>query len=453
MPTLAEIRQRILRHDASLGRVETIASLTTSEVTVDALATGSIGAGKFSGKWILRPSAASTADRLRITAEDGYNAALGSLRHAGQNYADTTATSEVVEIHEHEPFLLDNAVQSALSGTRFLDRSILPTRASDHYSLSGLSWIAEPSDISSVTRHAIPLLNNNRGFEKWNGYSTAGALVPDNWTIGGSGATFARSTTTRTGAYSLSVTRAGTNATFSFTIPVLDTGVDEDSLRGDVLTVVLVGRSGQANSLIVAVASEKADGTVISTSTSDAHTGGGGWEELSVEHTVSATADRLTVTGTLQVDETALIDECYLVRGSLTDDIRRNNQRGGYRVRGYTFEQGQPPLLRAGAGARGGILVIETQRPYATFVQSRINAGTADADSTDAPLDLIAYGALFRLYEDLPESMDQARKAEKYRRIYSAMQAQHLAVDDTDEHRGADLIPAPRNGAMIRRVR
>jgi len=452
VPTLKEIRQRMLRLDASLGRVESIASLTTTTVVVSALATGTIGAGKFATKWVLRPDTASAADRLRITTTTGYTASTGTLTHAGTNYADTTATSESVELHEFEPYLLDNAIQAALRGTRFFDRTYVPTTASHRYSLSGLSWLVEPSDIVSIEKFNVPVLNNNRGFEKWNGYSS-GSLVPDGWTLAGSGATFARSATSRTGAYSLSVTRAGTDATVSVTLPILDTGVDEDNLRGQTLTVVTVARSGQASSVRARITSEKADGTVITTDNSSYHTGGGGWEELSTTHTVSSTADQITISARVEVNETALLDELYVCIGSVTDGVRRADYRSGARVRGYRFEQGQPPVLYVSAGSMGGQLRINSQRPYAPFTQSRIDGGTADADSTDAPLDLIAYGALYRLFEDLPENPDQARKAEKYRRIYSSMQAQHLAVDNQDEPRGAELIPGPRNGRLIQRVR
>lgn len=449
MPTLKEVRQRMLRLDSSLGRVEAIASLTTANVIVSALAAGTIGAGKFANKWLLRPDTATTADRLRLTTSTGYNAATGTLTHGGAVYADTTATGESVEIHEHEPFLLDNAIQAALRGTRFLDRTYVPTTQSQRYSLAGLSWIADPSDVVKVKKFNVPVLSNNRSFEKWNGYSS-GSLVPDGWTLAGSGATFARSSTARLGAYSLSVTRSGADATVSVTLPILDTGVAADNLRGQTVTVVAVGRSGQASSLRARITSEKADGTVVTTTNTSYHTGGGGWEEVSAEHTVAATADQVTISARVEVNETALIDELYVCIGSLNDSIRRVDYRGGLRVRGYQFEQGQPPVLYVNAGARGGQLLIETQRPYTAFTQSRVDAGTADADSTDAPLDLIAYGALYRLFEDLPESADQARKAEKYRRIYSSLQAQHLAVDDQDEPRGAELIPSPRNNRIAR---
>ena len=456
MPTLKQVRQRALKLDPSLGRVELITGLTTTTVVCASLATGTVGAGKFSNKWVLRPDAALSGgvavDRLRLTTSSGFAASTGTLTHAGTNYADTTVGTEQAEIHEFEPYLLEQAIQTVLRGTRFLDFSILPTKASDRYSMIDLSWINEPSDIVSVHKLPIPVLNNNRGFEKWNGYSSAGAIVPDGYTLAGSGATFARSTTTRTGPYSLSVTRSGTDATVSFTIPVLNSGVSEDSLRGETVTAVCVGRSGQANSLVVTIDSQKSDGTSILSEDSSAHTGGGSWEELAKEHTVSATADQIVVTATVNVDETALLDEFYLCIGSLTDGIRRNTQTGGYRVGKYQFEQGQPPRLRLAAGSRGAQLLIKSQRPYAAFDETRITSGLADSDTTDCPLDLLAYGALYRLYEDLPESPDQMRKAEKYRRIFNQLQAQHLADDNQEENRGAEIIPPPR-ASTIARVR
>ena len=292
MPTLREIRAEMVTREAELGRVADVASLTTTTAVVTALATGTVSAGKYSEKWLLRPSTANVADRVRVSST--FASATGTLTHAGTNYADTTATSEQIEILEHEPYLFDQAIQRALGTTRRVFAYEMPSRPGlDRYSLADQSWITDAGDVARVYRRGSPLLTRNRHFEHWNAYSS-GALVPDDWTLAGSGATFARSTTTRGRTpYALGVTRSGTNATVTQAYDVVLHGVSSQDIRSETVTGVLVGRSGAGSSLTVTVRSLDAAGNVLSSNASDAHDGDDDWQELSVEHTVHAAAETL----------------------------------------------------------------------------------------------------------------------------------------------------------------
>lgn len=447
MTTLAQFRQRMLQLDPDLGRVENIASLNSDgfAAVVTRLAVGSIGSGKFADQWLLRPEAASQpADRLRFI--DDYNSRTGELFHEGTAYSDVTATDEEVEIHTLEPGGLDEAIQFALRNTRFRDEHVIAARADGRYYLHDLAWLDEPSDILRVGRRANPVLTPNRHFEKWFGYDSGGLLVPDRWTLAGSGATFVRSTIARRGQFSLGVTAGGgASATVSFTVGLLDTGVSADTLRGQTVTGVLVLSSDDAGTT-VSVTDD------VDTTSSSFNTGDGTWEELTAQHVINAAATTLTLKALVSPADVIKLQELYLAFGSLNDDIRRDAHRTAWEDARPRYEQLSPLLLNSFRG-RGGQVVIETARPYPEFTASRVLAGTADADEHDAPLDLIAYGALARLYEQRAHfSFEDSAKARTFADDYGARRDNHLYVEDntrpgfTDEMLGHSSHVSARVG-------
>jgi len=294
------------------------------------------------------------------------------------------------------------------------------------YWLTELDWITTPAHVRRFGRRSARVLTPNRQMDQWSSYNSSGALAPDFWTVAGSGATFARSTTTRRGPYSLSVTRAGTDATVSRTVSLLEDGVSADSLRGEKVTGVAVVRSGQSSSVTVSVA----DG--VGTTTSSAHAGNSQFAEINTgEHTISASATTLTLTATVAVNETALIDELYLVFGTLDDTVRRDASRVEWLGGRPTFGENR---LWLGPKRFADSIIVESERPYPEFLRTRVEGGTADADTSDAPLDLVAYGALARFFEGQVD----ARQI-KYRKFYSALQAGHLR-DDEGSQGGAQLL-------------
>ena len=443
MPTLAGYRREMTRLEPALGSAHLINTAAARQITVNTLKYGARSSvSRYSEKFMLRADSASLpADRVRLSYD--YDPVAGTIAHEGADYADVTAGTEILEILEHEPYLYDEAIQETLRSTRYRDVEILPTHNADRYWLDQFSWMTDPGHIIRVGWRQSPVMTGNRNFEKWNVISTAGALQPDLWTLGAeSGGVYSRSTTARRGAYSLSVQRVGTDVTVSLTIPVMETGVSQDSVQGLSVTGVLVCRSANASSVTVKVDSQDASAVSLSSTTSDAHSGDGTWEELTSVHTVNAAAEQLVMTMTVAVNETILMDEFYLMKGTLTDSVRRDIAGTAWNRFTPEFEQGQPLQLIAPKNiGLGQQIVIESERPYATFDETRVRNQTADLDSLDAPLRLIATGAVYRLYEKM--GPDTQALAEKWRLRYQEMAARHLAVSrETDL--GINLFPPHR---------
>lgn len=425
MPTLAEYRQEMLRiASEDLGEYHDIDSLTTTTVVVNDLATGFFSDQKLHGYFILRPDAASAADRIRVV--DDFNSSNGTLTHDGTNYSDTMATDEVVELWKYNPKLVDEAINTTLKRMRRMYGVEIPVHGNmRRYWLHDLGWVEEPADVDRIDWFNSPQLSRDRYFEQYNTYDT-GTLQPDFWAISGSGASMARSTTqTWKNKYTLAITRSGSNATVAQGVGLLETGVDDDTLRGEDITAVLVGYSANSNSLRV----EVDDGAT--QSQSDYHTGGGSFEELTVVHTVSGDATKLDLNILLEVDETAYAGECYLMfTGSLTDAMRRDSyERRRVYHKGYDQTASLPVYLEP--RGTGGYYLVTTQRSYPQFTQSRIRAGTADADVSDAPLEIVATGAIGRLYERMSQVENDRNRLEsslavRWNKRFEEMAKRHL---------------------------
>jgi len=432
MPTLRQYVAEMLRRAPAdaLGREEAIASLTTTTVVVSALATGTISSQRFTNKWIWRPDTATAADRIRYSS--AFTSSSGTITHAGTNYADTTATSEYVFILEHEPRYYMDAVQTTLGRLQRLDRETMPFVQNATRYWIPFSWIRDPGDVEAIALNYDPTLNRNRHFEKWNAYaSTGGTLVPDDYTLSGSGATIARSTTARRGQYSAAVTRSTNNATLSQTVSLLHGGVLTESLEGKTITLVAILQASSASQARITV-------TAGSTSdSSDYHTGGGDWEELSVSIAVPTAATNIVcdieVNGT---DGTVYCDELYLVEAStIGDEMRRGDYGETFLDKSqYRWDQGAGSLsLVLPKQSRKGNYVLYSGRAYPQFDYTRVLSGSADSDSSDAPLDVVAVGAIGRLYEGLAQHSTEksawyARMASEFNARFDRMAASHRGV-------------------------
>lgn len=452
--TQKAIRQRMLQLEPDLGRLETVASLAATSVTVTALATGTVQTDKYLEKWMLRPDTSTTADRVRMVSD--FTNTTGALTHAGANYADTTVGSpaESVEIHEYEPRFVDEAIQEALRRTRFLDESYMPASVDGRYWLDGFSWIQNADDIVQLGFRNNPVLTPNRYFAKWVGNNTDGAQIPDDWTVT-AGTSFTRSTTTRRGPYSLSLT--GTSSTVDYVIPVKALGGSLNSLRGKTVTAVLVSRSANASSHRVQVIEEDASASAITTTSSSYHTGDGTWQEMTAQVTIGSTTEQIRLRGAQDVDETGLFNELYLIFGIIGDQEREDRYRTLWEDRIPHWSQGQPLLVQSYNGL-GDQFVIRSYRPYTEFDSARVLSGSADADTTDAPLDLIARSAIFHLYASFEpnwreSSSVEAQKARKWYASSSAAKTSHLANQESEEMGVGEAILASRSRAYVRRVR
>jgi len=405
MPTtLKAVRRQMYLLDPSLGRSESVASLTVTTCVVSALASGGSDQ-RFVNQWIIRSDSTNTADRRRICTT--FAPATGTLTHAGTNYADTTATDEIVELSRFEPIFLDKAIQQTLFKLLRRDTINVPLRSGkrNYYLGNDLTWLRDPNDILELRYSASPILNRNDEFNRHNTVTTGGVLQPDDWTLAGASGTMARSTTqvdpavaTYNAAYSLAMTRSGTNLTLTQTVGLLETGVSGDSLRGQAVCGLLRCWSAVASQVRLRCTD---DGGSTYTS-SDYHTGGSGWEELTFTKTLSATATNLQVVIAIDGSNTVCyLSRCRLARTSSVDDSLR---RAAYQEttiprENYRYEQGPGMLSLLGQNLPGtGTLLIDSKRPYPQFDATRLTGDNADADASDAPVDIVATGALAELY-------------------------------------------------------
>jgi hypothetical protein len=459
MATLTEVRQAILHQEPMLGRTFPIASAAVQTLTVTALATGTTTARLYSEKWLLRPDAALSVgvavDRIRISSD--YASATGVITQAGAAYSDTTATDENVEIHEFDPYKLETAIQEALGSTTRVDESILQARSDGIYDFSLLTWLKQPSDIALCGVRGAPIITGNRKFGSWGIVSSAGALQPDRWTLAGSGATFARSTTSRNGPYSLKITRSGTDVTVGQTAQVITSNTDDTSLRGTTVTGVLVGMTAVASNLFVRVTSEDVSGTVLKTTNSSYHTGSGAWEEVSVEHAVDEAADIIRVQAISDEDGDSYLDDLYLTTTTLGDGQRLDRYNTEW-WRGYKDFTQNPMLLWAPDGGRrmDAQLVVRSLRKYPTFDAARVLAGLADDDETDCPLELLKYRALARFFRsiarDTEGNANLVAKANEYEQMADSIAQGHIA-DLTTIQPGAQMMSGAQYGTAMPRGR
>lgn len=421
-----------------LGDFHAITSLTTTTCVVSRLATGTVTAAKMMNKWMLRGDAASQpADRERIISN--FASSTGTLTHAGANYADTTATSETVEILEHEPRLYDDAIQETLRTTRYMDLLELPTTVYGTRWLGALSNIVQPSDIERIQLDRSGVISQNRWFNRWPSYNSSGVLVPEGWTISGASGTVVPYTIDGgantppmgwAGRQTLAkLTRSGTDVTLTQSLGdlVSDVFASRNSMKGMVVTLVLVGFCASTPTLQCYIN----DG--VTTSTASSITASTGWTEVTKQVTLSTSALRLDVAITLSTaNGSAYIGECYLTYGAVNDTHRQANidlyedvwarfgGQGGLELPVY--------LPKVGLGSR---YLLSCQRTYPALDQTRFLAGTADADTVLAPIDLIATGAIWRMHDRLAgkggEDTSRYRAiAKDWKARYEALQLAHL---------------------------
>lgn len=424
--SLAEVRRRMLElGPEDMGAVYAPSSLTTTTVMVSALATGAFNSQKYRDYYILRSAAASAADRVRRVSS--FTPASGTLTHAGANYSDTTVGTELVELWKWEPRLVDESINAALQRCRVNYPVELPALNSRRHWLHELDWIEAPSDIKRIEAWTSPQLSRNRYFDTWSEYSAAGLLTPDFWAVSGTSATMTRAT--RSGSrtkYTVILLAAGGNdALMTQNVGLLDTGVGDDTLKSKTVTAVIRCQTSVASGCRVTVD----DG--VTTTSSSYHTGGGGWEELTAEHTVSATATKLDIEVEMNEDGTAYLDECYLVRGQASDAARRDDyERNPIFDAEYEQTRSLPVVLpRLGTGAYR----VWSTRAYPAIPEALLRAGSADALIIDAPRDTLAIGALAHLYQRIGKSENPDRSQERGLGMEWEAQFVEMALDDRYE--------------------
>lgn len=119
--TLKELRQKIIRNLAGKAPL-TATSITAQVVTIPSLIDTAADSEYYEGWHLYRPDSATEADNDRRVS--GYTVATGALTHGGLAYADTTATSEEIEISplDIDYNVLLEKISDGLLDTRWLYR-------------------------------------------------------------------------------------------------------------------------------------------------------------------------------------------------------------------------------------------------------------------------------------------------------------------------------------------
>ena len=402
MPTLKEyIREAIRRGGAEVGRVVPVTGLSTTTVTAAALADGSPSQA-YANWFATRRETATATDRKRIIS--AFAGSTGVCTIQGANYGDTTTTDEYLELTDLNPYFLEQGVQQTLAQLKRFDAIEFPTYGGVRYDLSDLTWVVDLGDLAGykVTYRNSPQLTRNRYFEKWNVLdpdTASTTAVPDSWTLAGASGTCARSTTGAVrGKYAAAITRAGTNVTLSQSAGTDTVGSrrsileapDGESLAGEGVGFTAKVTTSVASQVRIAIY----DGST--TTYSSYHTGGGGMETLTVSATLGATATECTFRIIVEQNGTAYADEAYGYFGQTSDALERDdfsetqvNPRYGSTL---------PPVLFLPERGYGGQYMVYTKRPYTKFNEVTLMTAS-DAVSTDAPLTIVAVGALARAYE------------------------------------------------------
>lgn len=404
MPTAREyLEEAVARGGPDFGIRVPITSLTTTTVVCSTMARGEPSSA-YERKFIYRLNAANVADRVRQIVS--FAGSTGTFTHEGTNYVDTTATGEYAIISSIPPEIMAAGLQQSVQNLRYLDAVELPSYPGSRYWLrpAEFPWLTDRSKITRVYRRTSPVLTRNRTLQRWPSIDTSGVIEPpDAFTLTGASATLTREAQAtfnlRRGAYVARLTRAGTDCYIRQTISVLPSGADlaaaaGQSLVGETITAVVVGLCGTASRAYCRVGF---DSTAEALS-SDFHSGGGEPEELTCSGVVPSGTKYITIDGIVVAGNVAFdMQELYLVRGDLTDGIRRDDYTEEDLTPRWTSDN--PISFELPSYGLGSQIVIESYRPYPGFDPTRLYAGSADGDSHDAPLAPVAAGVLYRSFE------------------------------------------------------
>ena len=459
MPTLKDfIREAIRRGGPEVGRVVPVTGLSTTAVTAAALADGSPSTA-YSNWYATRRETVTATDRKRIIS--AFAGSTGACTIQGANYGDTTTTDEYLELTDLNPYFLEQGVQQTLGRLKRFDSVEFPTYKGVRYDLSDLTWVVDLGDLAGykVTYRDSPQLTRNRYFEKWNVLdpdTTSTIAIPDSWTLAGASGTCARSTTGAVrGKYAAAVTRSGTNVTLA-----QSAGSDTKGSRRSLLEAPdgesLAGYGVGFTAKITTSTGSQAriaiyDGTA--TTYSSYHTGGGGVETLTVSATLAAAATQCTFLIYVEADGTAYVDEAYGYFGQTSDALERDdftetqvNPRYGSTL---------PPVLFLPEHGYGGQFIVYTKRPYTKYSEVTLMTGS-DTVTIDAPLTIVATGALARAYEmaaasPKPGDTRQPRYAQlaaDWNKRYEGLAKKHLYQEQDEGKRSmikkSYSIPARR---------
>ena len=172
--TRKELRQKIVKNLA--GKIGSPSAITAQTVVVAALTDTANDVDYYTGWHLYRPDATSSADNDRRVSS--ITLATGTLTHGGAAYADTTSTSEQVEILplDLDYDLLNEKINDGLEDTRWLTRFEMGTNSGQNqYTLP--SFIEGPEYVPMIWRrfggtadsYIWKPINHNGGWAKVRG--------------------------------------------------------------------------------------------------------------------------------------------------------------------------------------------------------------------------------------------------------------------------------------------
>jgi hypothetical protein len=274
------IRQRVLRELG--GLVATVASGSTTAVVLNELENRFADDNALKNWRLLLPDGAAADQQRFVSAWDDSAATISP----NATFTDAPTASDEVELYapgdptHHE---MNEAINRALQELRRPTWSSIPTRrGARRYGRVELPWVRDRFDVLSVRLRRSPNLLDNEDFENW---GTGESPALSGWVLAGTGALSTRTEPADAHApFAVRLSRVGTDTTLTQTPGLLDR-----QLVGKTLSVSVLCQSSVAAAARLRVT----DGS--STTNSSYHTGGGGFEALSLTHTVAAGATTLQV--------------------------------------------------------------------------------------------------------------------------------------------------------------
>lgn len=345
------------------------------------------------GKVLVMPDAANETDKDRVIDEWDASSGTASWLNARTDTTYTSETFVVVSEGDFQRAQINSAINDRLQATRRTVKSVFPTiQGQTLYPLTKCDWLRSRHDVDGVTIRYSPNLVDNSQFTNWvDGPSSA----PTQWTLSGSGATVARTTSNvPRGAYGVTLTRAGAGATLTQSVGLLD-----GQLAGKVITLEAWVTTSVASRARIGIS----DGST--TTYSSYHTGGGAPELLSVTVTLASSASACDLILSVDTGDTSgTFAHVVACEGSSMLTGLQDTGDGAFWESDIQHSVDETGVVAVKIGphlSRGAQLIVYSAQPFPTL--------TSDSVSTDCPDAVIVPGSVYELARWHAKGEDRTR--------------------------------------------
>lgn len=246
---------------------------------------------------------ASGEGGILMTSSDANSPHIDVVTHAGAPWATLTTHSRLGNLNGFLGYSTDKYGIAIGESSAYLKYD--PTNG---LRIKGIVTCESGSDTGTSNQ-----LLRNGNFEVWTDGASA---APDGWTLYGAGAGIARSATHKKGTYSVALTRSGTDCQISAD------GISDSYYRSRTLTLSCWVYATVADRARLAFYDDGSSGYTFSSY----HTGGSGWELLTVTATIHAAMNNFYLKGMIFVgDTTAYFDGAMLVEGNVAQPYAPKN--------------------------------------------------------------------------------------------------------------------------------